>query len=431
MWSRRDFLASAAAAPLAIDGGTPVRSTPLRARHFGPLYYDNFEWGFLQEVLKAKSPFRFAGFNGPNPDKVATLEREFAAWMKTRYALAVTSGTAALETAIAALGVGPGDEVIIPAWTWYSCFHAVVRAGALPVCAEIDETFNLNPADVERKMSARTKVLMIVHLQGNPADMDALLPLARKRNVKVLEDVSQAVGASFKGKPLGSMGDIAAASLQVNKTISAGEGGMVYTNDPALYERACRFHDVGFLRSPHQEVLGGAKLEPMIGANFRMNEFTGAVLLAQIRKLDRVVSDIRAVARRVYNGIDGLPGLKLRKRPDPAGELGVGVFIEFSTKQKRDLFMKAMSAENVPARPPGGSAVLPVQPYIEGKRGVHANWPSFSTGRGPEIKYGAASCPRTLDILDRFAGPSLDPKFSERDTDDIVAAIRKVYPKVA
>src|SRR5512145_2070587 len=134
MWSRRDFLASAAAAPLAMDGGTPVRSTPLRARHFGPLYYDNFEWGFIQEVLKARSPFRFSGFSGPQPDKVTTLEREFAAWMKTRFALAVTSGTAALETAIAALGVGPGDEVIIPAWTWYSCLHAVVRAGALPVC---------------------------------------------------------------------------------------------------------------------------------------------------------------------------------------------------------------------------------------------------------------------------------------------------------
>lgn len=430
MWSRRDFLASAAA-PLALDGGTPIRSTPLRARHFGPLYYDNFEWSFLQEVLKARSPFRFAAFSGPNPDKVTTLEREFAAWMKTRYALAVTSGTAALETAIAALGVGPGDEVIIPAWTWYSCFHAVVRAGALPVCAEIDETFNLSPVDVERRISPRTKVLMIVHLQGNPADMDALLPIARNRNLKVLEDVSQAVGASFKGRPLGSLGDIAAASLQVNKTISAGEGGMVYTNDPALYERACRFHDVGFLRSPHQDLLGGPKLEPIIGANFRMNEFTGAVLLAQIRKLDRVVADIRAAAKRVYSGIDGLPGLKLRKRPDPAGELGAGVFLEFATKQKRDLFMKAMNAENVPARPPGGSAVLPVQPYIEGKRGAHANWPSFSTGRGPEIKYGAASCPRTLDILDRFAGPSLDPKFSQSDTDDIVAAIRKVYPKIA
>lgn len=431
MWSRRDFLAAAAAAPLAIDGGTPVRSTPLRARHFGPLYYDNFEWTFLQEVLKDKSPFRFAAFSGPQPSKVTTLEQEFAKWMNTRFALAVTSGTTALEASLAALDVGPGDEVILPAWTWYSCYHAIVRLGALPVFAEIDATFNLDPADVEKKFTPQTKVLMIVHLQGNPADVDALLPLARKRGVKVLEDVSQSVGASYKGKPLGSMGDIAAASLQVNKTISAGEGGMVYTNDPALYERAARFHDVGVLRSPHQERIGGAKLEPIVGSNFRMNEFSGAVLLAQIRKLDRVVSDIRAVASRVYKGIEDLDGLKLRKRPDPAGELGAGVFLEFSSKQKRDRFMEAMNAENVPVRPPGGSILLPVQPYIEGKRGVSPRWPSFSMGRGPSIQYGRACCPRTIDILDRFAGPSLDPKYSESDTNDIIAAIRKVYPKVA
>lgn len=431
MWSRRDFLASAAAAPLALDGGTPIRSTPLRARHFGPLYYDNFEWTYLQEVLKDKSPFRFSGFSGPQPAKVTTLEQEFASWMKTRFAVAVSSGTTSLEASLAALEVGPGDEVILPAWTWYSCYHAIVRAGALPVFAEIDGTFNLDPGDVEKKFTPRTKVLMIVHLQGNPADMEALLPMARRRGVKVLEDVSQSVGASYKGKPLGSMGDIAAASLQVNKTISAGEGGMVYTNDPALYERACRFHDVGVLRSPHQERVGGAKLEPMVGSNFRMSEFTAAVLLAQVRKLDRVVSDIRGVAGRVYRGIENLDGLKLRKRPDPAGELGAGVFIEFASKQRRDLFMQAMSAENVPARPPGGSIILPVQPYIEGKRGVHRNWPSFNDARGREIKYGAVCCPRTLDILDRYAGPSLDPKFSQSDTDDIVAAIRKVYPKVA
>ena len=426
LWTRRSFLAAPAA--LALDGGTPVRATPLRARHFGPLYYDESEWTFLREVWQARSPFRFWNFEMKLPDKVAALEREFAEKMGVKYALAVNSGTTALEAALAALEAGPGDEVVLPAWTWHSCFHAVVRMGALPVCAEIDESFNLDPSRVEEAFSPRTKVLMIVHLQGNPADMDRLLPLARKRGIRVLEDVSQAVGASYKGRRLGSMGDIAAASLQVNKTISAGEGGMVYTNDPVLFERAVRFHDVGTLRQVHEERLGGAKLEPMPGSNFRMTEFTGAVLLAQVRKLDRIVGDIRAVARRVYEGIADLPGLRTRLLPDPAGELGVGVYLDLGSKAARDHFLKAMRAENVPASPPSGSVILPVQNYAEKKLAVHPEWPSFRVGRGPQIRYGTASCPRTIDILGRFGGVLLDPKFSEADTRDIVAAIRKVYP---
>lgn len=429
LWSRRGFLAAPAA--LAVDGGSPVRSTPLRTHHFGPLYYDQSEWQMLQDVWQSRSPFRFWNFELKPSPKVATLEREFAAKMNTRYALAVNSGTSALQAALAALQVGPGDEVILPAWTWHSCFHAVVLSGALPVCAEIDESFNLDPDDVERHITPQTKVLMCVHLQGNPADMDRLLAIARKHRLKVLEDVSQAVGASYKGKPLGSMGDIAAASLQVNKTISAGEGGMVYTNDAALFERAVRFHDVGTIRAPHQDWLGQATQESVPGANFRMNEFTGGVLVAQVRKLDRVAADIRAVAKRVYEGIADLPGLRLRKRPDPAGELGVGVYLGFASKQKRDEFLAAMKSENVPGSPPSGSAVLPIQKYAEQKQTVHPAWPTFNSPRGKAIQYGAASCPKTLDVLNRFGGVALDPRFTLSETRDIVAAIRKVYPKVA
>jgi len=136
---------------------------------------------------------------------------------------------------------------------------------------------------------------------------------------------------------------------------------------------------------------------------------------------------VRANARRVYDGIRDLPGIKLRHLPDPAGELGSAVFLGFDTKERCERFRAAMKAENVPVNNPGGSAILPIQPYIEHKRTVHPAWPSFTTERGRAIQYGAACCPRTLDILSRFAGPSLDPKFTEHDTADIVAAIRKVY----
>jgi 8-amino-3,8-dideoxy-alpha-D-manno-octulosonate transaminase len=430
LWSRRTWLGSAAAALSANEG--PVRREPLRPRTFGPLYYDESTWALLSEVLKTRSPFRFWGMGATPPDKVARLERTVAQWMGVKYALAVNSGTSALETALAALEIGPGDEVIVPAWTWHSCWHAVVRMGALPVTAEVDGSFNLDPTLVERHITPATRAIMIVHLQGNPADLGKLLPIARKHNLKVLEDCSQAVGASYQGKPLGSYGDIAAASLQVNKTISAGEGGIVYTNDPLLFERSVRFHDVGTLRQVHEEMLGQKPvLDAFPGANFRMNEFSGAVLLSQFQQLTQVVSDIRGVARRVYDGVRDLPGIRFRHLPDPAGELGVGVYMEFESQSKRDRFLTLMKGENIPGSPPSGSAVLPIQPYALHKTGCGKNWPSFILGRGSSIQYGKDSCPRTLDVMARYGGINLDPKYSEADTRDVVAAIRKVWPKVA
>lgn len=435
MVDRRKFFASAAAAAgagsaLAANGGKPVRATPLKADFFGPLYYDEKERAELMEVLETRRPFRWYGPGSQPPMKALTFEREFAARMQTKYALGVTSGTAALMTAMAALEVGPGDEVILPAWTWHSCYAAIVTAGGLPVFAEIDESFNIDPGDIESKITPRTKAIMAVHLQGCPADLDRIIPIARKHRIKLLEDCAQSVGGSYKGKPLGSYGDISIYSLQLNKTISAGEGGAVVTNDPVLFERASRFHDIGGLRPPHEKVVGQPRLDPFVGCNFRLNEFSAGVLLAQVRKLDRIVGDVRACARRIYDGVRDLPGVKFRQVPDPEGELGSAVFLGFQSKEQCKRYMAAMEAENVPARPPGGSVILPTQSYVEKKKTIHPNWPSFTSERGRAIQYGAACCPRTIDILSRFAGVSLDPKFTRRDTDDVIAAIRKVYPKI-
>jgi 8-amino-3,8-dideoxy-alpha-D-manno-octulosonate transaminase len=430
---RRRFLTAAAAVTGAGRSASakPVRDVPLHATFFGPLYYDDKERQQLIDVVETGRPFRWYGPGSQPPAKVLTFEKELAQWMHARYALAVSSGTAALQTAIAALGIGPGDEVILPAWTWHSCFNAIVLAGALPVFAEIDESFNIDPADIERHITKQTKLIMAVHLLGNPADLDLILPIARKHGIKVLEDCAQSVGGSYKGKPLGSMGDIGIYSLQINKTITAGEGGAVVTNDPLLFERASRFHDLGGLRPPHQAIVGKPQTDWFIGSQFRMNEFSGGVLLAQLRKLDTIVGAIRSNASRVYEGVRDLPGIRFRKLPDPAGELGSAVFLGFDTKDKCERFKAAMKAENVPVGNPGGSIVLPAQPHIEKKVTAHPAWPSFNSPRGKAIQYGAACCPRTVDILSRFAGPSLDPKYTKKDTDDIVAAIRKVYPNLS
>jgi 8-amino-3,8-dideoxy-alpha-D-manno-octulosonate transaminase len=436
--NRRDFVVAAGAAAatlktapkLAAQGGTPVRQTPLRATFWGPQYYDEKERQGLLEVLETGRPFRYYGMGKTPPDKALTFEKEFAARMQVKYALGVSSGTAALQCAVAACGIGPGDEVILPAWTWHSCLCAVVLAGALPVMAEIDESFNIDPGDIEHRITKNTKLIMAVHLQGNPADMNRILPIARQHGIKVLEDCAQSVGANYKGRPVGSIGDIGIYSLQINKTFSAGEGGAVVTNDPLLFERAARFHDVGAFRPPFASQVGEPRSTGFAGTNFRLNEFSASVLLAQLRKLDTIVGDVRTNARRVYEGIHDLPGLKLRKLPDPGGELGSGIYIEFPTKAKKEEFQEAMKAENVPSNGPSGSAILPLEKYVENKVTVHPAWPSFNTPRGKAIRYGAASCPRTIDILSRFAGVLMDPKFTKRDTDDVVAAIRKVYPVV-
>jgi 8-amino-3,8-dideoxy-alpha-D-manno-octulosonate transaminase len=261
--------------------------------------------------------------------------------------------------------------------------------------------------------------------------MDKLVAIARKHKLRLIEDCAQSVGASFKGKKLGSFGDIGIYSLQQNKTITAGEGGAVVTDDPVLFERAARFHDLGGLRSPHVETLGKDSGNWFVGANYRMNEFSGGVLLAQTRKMDRIISGVRNAARRVYEGIGDLPGIELRKRPDPDGELGTCVFLGFRGKEQRDAFVAGLKAEGVPAGGPAGSVILPLLPYVQKKQTVNAGWPSFSSPRGRAITYGPDTCRRTVAILNRFGGPLMDPKYTRADADYIVAAVRKVYGTVS
>src|SRR5437763_11132494 len=349
--NRRQFLATSAVTAVALQAAVPaseIRSKPLKASYWGPEYYGEEEQQQLDEVLSSRSPFRWYGPNGRIPMKVLTFEKEFAERMQTRYTLAVTSGTAALQCAVNALQVGPGDEVILPAWTWHSCYTAILLAGGLPVFAEIDKSFNIDPDDIENHITPRTKAIMVVHLQGNPADLDRILPIARKHNLRIIEDCAQSLGASYKGRPVGSIGDIGIYSLQLNKTITAGEGGAVVTNDPVLFERASRFHDLGALRAPHEKIVGKAQGDWFIGSQFRMNEFSGGVLLAQLRKLDTIVGAIRANARRVYDGVRDLPGIRVRKLPDPAGEPGSAVFLGLDGETQSERLKAASAAEKGP-----------------------------------------------------------------------------------
>lgn len=412
---------------LAIDGGKPVRTSPLHSRPFGPQFYDDVEKQELLDVLESRYPFRWWG----GKSKVLQFEKAYAAHIGAKHAIAVTSGTTALYTAMAALEVGPGDEVILPAWTWYADYDAVVLSGALPVFVEIDESFSMDPNELEAKITPRTKVIVPSHLQGGVANMDAILEIARKHKIRVLEDCAQCAGGKYKGKYVGTIGDMGINSFQLSKTITSGEGGAVVTSDPKLFERAVRFHDVGALRSPYAEEFKGGLLAGFAACNFRMNEFTGAVLKGQLQKLETICSRLRANARKVREAIADIPGLKLRKSYDPDGDLGSVVFLDLGTRSRRVKFQRAMAAEGVPVHSPGGSVILPADSRIANKATVHPAWPSFQSPEGKAIRYGRETCPRTIDILERAAGVMMDPNFTEDDVKDIIKAIRKVYPAIA
>src|ERR671931_917 len=209
---------------LARDGGTPSRTRPEPPMFPGGMEVGDEELEALARVIRSKNVFRYYGV-GDGPQETDAFEREFAEHIGARHALLVNAGSAALICGLIGAGVGPGDEVIVPAYTWNATPNAVLASGALPVLAEVDDSLTLDPADVERKLTPRTRAILPVHMRGNAADMRSLVEVARARGVALVEDVCQAAGASFAGERLGTFGDAAAFSLQFNKIITTGEGG--------------------------------------------------------------------------------------------------------------------------------------------------------------------------------------------------------------
>lgn len=419
--SARGDLQAKPAERLAIDGGTPVRKSQLGSGPYGTQFYDEVEEQELLDVLRSRSPFRRAG------GKVAQFEQEYAAHIGAKFAIGVTSGTTALYAAMAAMEIGPGDEVILPAWNWYADYDVIVLAGALPVFAEVDDSFDIDPADIERRITPRTKAIIAAHLEGCPCNLDPILAIARKHNLRVLEDCAQCAGGKYKGRYVGTIGDIGINSFQLSKTITSGEGGAITTNDPVLYERAFRFHDVGTASRAYNDAIGRGALAGFASCNFRMNEFTAAVLRGQLRKLETICAALRANAKKVREGIADLPGLKLRKSGDMEGDLGMRVFLDLGNRQRRDRFLRAVRAEGLSAAGPAGSVILPVDARVASKATVHPDWPSFTSPEGRAIEYGPECCPRTIDILNRHGGVTIGPKYSDDDVADVVKIIRKVY----
>jgi len=397
--------------------------------YVGTPFFDKQEEQALLEVLELRTTFRFWGQG--KPVKVQQFEENFARHMGTRSAVGVNSGTSALNCAITGLGVGPGDEVIVPAYTFWADYTCVVHAGALPAFADIDSTLTIDPRDLERRITPRTKAVIAVHLLGGPCDMNPIMEIARPRKLAVWEDCAQCVGGSYRGKKLGSIGDVGIYSFQVNKTMTCGEGGAIVASDPIIYERAVRFHDNGSMKQLFLDRTGSPSQVPMFaGENLRMNEFTGAVLGVQLSKVDSMIAQLRKHALAIYDGIKDAPGLQPRQRPDPDGDIGYAVCFELKNKAARDHCIKELRNRKVPASTLVGSHLLPTEESVVNKRTRCANWPSFISPEGKAIQYGPDSCRQTLDVFDRFVEMRIGVKYTPRINDYMVRTIRTVCSSI-
>lgn len=407
----------------------PVRAVP--APQLGSALIGREEEELVLDVLRRKALFRYYGPDPKSPPPmVATLERELAAMVGTRFALAVTSGSAALEVALGALGVGPGDEVILPAWSWVSCFTAIVRVGARPVLAEVDRSLCLAPGEITRLRTPRTKAVLVVHFQGVAADLDALVTEARQAGLALLEDCAESPGAAYRGRRVGSIGDIAIFSFQQQKTITSGEGGAVVTNDPKLHERAARMHDLGQLRDFHARQVP-VEGEAFCGSQFRMSELTGAVALAQLRKVDRIRTHCRRLSLHLRARLAGLPGLQPRLIPDPDGESGFETYYWVGTAGLRDAYREKLRAAQVPCDQMTGTYAQYRRPYVASGLAHAPGATPFAVGPGwPAPGYRAEDFPRTEDLIHRFIVIPVGMAHTEADMDYIADVLRRAHDEL-
>ncbi len=281
-------------------------------------FFGEEERKHVNDVLQTGILARY-GFDGARNGiwKSNELEQAIVRVFGSTYAQLVSSGTAALTTAMSALGIGYGHEVIMPSFTFVASFEAVLSVGAVPVLVDVDETLTLDPAAVAAAITPQTKCIMPVHMCGSMANLDALLALCAKHNLVLIEDACQAIGGSYKGKKLGTIGDAGTFSFDFVKTITCGEGGVVMTNNEEVYVKCDGFSDHGH---DHKGVDRGADLHPFIGYNYRISELHAAVGLAQIEKLDKIIATQKHNNQLLRSYLEAIPEVSFRVVPDPAGD---------------------------------------------------------------------------------------------------------------
>lgn len=353
-------------------------------------------------------------------------EEEMKAMFGTDHALLMTSGHAALTSALIALGIGPGDEVIVPAYTYISTAMVVVSVGAIPVIAEVDDTLTLCPEDTEKKITARTKAIIPVHIQGFPCNMDAIMALAEKYHLHVLEDACQADGGSYHGRRLGTIGHAGAFSFNYFKIITSGEGGALLTNDRSIFERALIYHDSSAV-AYFGDQLNDVDAQLFCGNEYRANEISAAILRVQLQRLDGILSDLRRNKQYLMDALAGL--CTFLPSHDLQGDCGTTLALTFDSAEEASTFAEAVGG-TVPINT-GKHVYRNWTPIMNKVGALHPLMDPFKMEANHDIvpDYREDMCPRTLDLLSRVVYISVNPDWTTEALDAKVAQLRSALTK--
>lgn len=360
-------------------------------------------------ITKVVESGKFMRYRGGEGGFTETFEKELCSKFDIKYALTVNSGTSALICALAAMGIGPGDEVIVPAYTWVASALAPLAVGAVPILVDIDESLTLDPHDIERKITPYTKAIIPVHMINLPCDMDAIMKIAKKHNLLVVEDACQAVGVSYKGKRLGTIGDAGAYSFNVFKNITCGEGGALLTNDEKTYVRSLIYHDAGsFTRNYASHVK-----EPFFpGVNYRVSEIQGAIMGEQFKRIDMIIAQLQKQRKIMAEIFAKTNQFTIVKHNSPTD--AVGLSIRFESPEAALTFKEKHQ----------------IAPLSESGRHIYTNWEpllekrSFNPKMNPfnwtqrKIEYTKDMCTKTLEIISCSANIPLPYKMAENEVRD-------------
>ena len=353
----------------------------------------------ITKVIKEGQLFRYRGGEGGWCDK---FESAFAEKMGTKFGLVVSSGTGGLICALIAAGVGPGDEVIVPAYTFIATPLAVLAAGAIPIIAEVDESLSLCPKSVEANVTRYTRAIMPVHMTGRPCDMNALKRIAKKRKLVIVEDACQAVGGSYRGRRLGSIGDAGGFSFNQFKIIGAGEGGAMITNDMTGYDKALIYHDGGCCFREHADKVSTPFFA---GHNIRVSEITGAILLTQLKQLDGILKRLRARQAVMRAELAKATAFELSPCNDVDGDCGTSVPLLFETPKAAEAFLN----RSANGKPFWGGCPLHTgrhvyenwEPVLKKHGAFHAKVDPYRVHARRKITYTKDMCKASLKILGR------------------------------
>ncbi len=405
---------------LAINGGARVRTTPLpnvgdvSGRDFGEAEIAN-----VTEVIKTGRMFRYGG------KYVDSFEQDFTRKLDMKHAAAVTSGTAALHTAMGALNLDVGREVITAPITDMGTVAPILMQNCIPVFADLDPVhYTMTPESIEERITDKTGAIVVVHLFGQPADMDAIAEIGRKHGIPVVEDCCQAYMAEYKGKLVGTIGDIGCFSLQQSKHMTAGDGGIVVTNNDDLANRARLFADKGWPRT------GDVRDYLFLGINYRMNELTGAVAFAQCGKVESVVQRRRRAAEALTTALSDVPGVippKVRPGVKHSWWLYPITIDEQALRCTPKEFAQAVAAEGIGAGHGYIGKPIYMSPVLQDKATYgRSQCPFTCPFYGKERVYRPEDCPNTLEILRKIITVPCNEFFTDADIGDIAEAVSKV-----